>query len=35
MKVKHVKVTEVGPSDGFQSEKTILKTVDTVNIIND
>ena len=29
-----VKVTEVGPRDGFQSEKTVLKTEDKVDIIN-
>ena len=34
MTVKQVKVTEVGPRDGFQSEKTILKTEDKVDIIN-
>ncbi len=34
MKVKHVNVTEVGPRDGFQSEKTILRTEDKINIIN-
>ena len=34
MNVKHVKVTEVGPRDGFQSEKTVLKTDDKVDIIN-
>jgi len=34
MKVKHVNVTEVGPRDGFQSEKTILKTEDKIEIIN-
>ena len=34
MTVKQVKVTEVGPRDGFQSEKTVLKTEDKVDIIN-
>ena len=34
MKVKKVKITEVGPRDGFQSEKTILKTEDKIDIIN-
>ena len=34
MKNKNIKVTEVGPRDGFQSEKTILKTEDKVEIIN-
>ena len=34
MNVKQVKVTEVGPRDGFQSEKTVLKTEDKVDIIN-
>ena len=28
MNIKKVKVTEVGPRDGFQSEKTILNTED-------
>ena len=28
MDIKKVKVTEVGPRDGFQSEKTVLKTED-------
>ena len=35
MNIKNVKVTEVGPRDGFQSEKTVLKTEDKINIIND
>ena len=34
MENKKIKVTEVGPRDGFQSEKTILKTEDKVEIIN-
>ena len=34
MNIKEVKVTEVGPRDGFQSEKTILKTEDKIDIIN-
>ena len=34
MENKNIKVTEVGPRDGFQSEKTILKTEDKVEIIN-
>ena len=34
MDVKEVKITEVGPRDGFQSEKTILKTEDKIDIIN-
>jgi len=34
MKIKEVKVTEVGPRDGFQSEKIILKTEDKIEIIN-
>ena len=34
MKIKEVKVTEVGPRDGFQSEKNILKTEDKIEIIN-
>ena len=34
MKVKKVKITEVGPRDGFQSEKTILKTEDKIDVIN-
>ena len=34
MTIKQVKVTEVGPRDGFQSEKTVLKTEDKVDIIN-
>jgi hydroxymethylglutaryl-CoA lyase len=34
MNIKKVKVTEVGPRDGFQSEKTILKTEDKIEIIN-
>ena len=34
MNVKHVNVTEVGPRDGFQSEKTILRTEDKIKIIN-
>ena len=34
MNIKKVKVTEVGPRDGFQSEKTILKTEDKIDIIN-
>ena len=33
--IKKVKITEVGPRDGFQSEKTVLKTEDKINIIND
>ena len=33
MNIKEVKVTEVGPRDGFQSEKTILKTEDKIDII--
>ena len=35
MNIKNVKVTEVGPRDGFQSEKTILKTEDKISIINE
>ena len=35
MDFKNIKVTEVGPRDGFQSEKTVLKTVDKISIIND
>ena len=31
---KQVKVTEVGPRDGFQSEKTILNTDDKIDVIN-
>ena len=34
MNVTEVRVTEVGPRDGFQSEKTILKTEDKIDIIN-
>ena len=34
MNIKEVKVTEVGPRDGFQSEKTILKTEYKIDIIN-
>ena len=34
MKINKVKITEVGPRDGFQSEKTILKTEDKIDIIN-
>jgi hydroxymethylglutaryl-CoA lyase len=34
MDVKEVKITEVGPRDGFQSEKTVLKTEDKIDIIN-
>ena len=34
MNIKKVKVTEVGPRDGFQSEKTILKTEDKIDVIN-
>ena len=34
MKIKEVRVTEVGPRDGFQSEKTVLKTEDKIDIIN-
>ena len=34
MEVRNVKVTEVGPRDGFQSERTILNTKDKVEIIN-
>ncbi len=34
MNIKKVKVTEVGPRDGFQSEKTILNTDDKIDIIN-
>ena len=34
MNIREVKVTEVGPRDGFQSEKTILKTEDKIDIIN-
>ena len=30
MNIKKVKVTEVGPRDGFQSEKTILNTEDKI-----
>ena len=32
MEDKNVKVTEVGPRDGFQSEKKIIKTEDKVEI---
>ena len=35
MNITNAKVTEVGPRDGFQSEKTILKTEDKISIIND
>jgi hydroxymethylglutaryl-CoA lyase len=35
VEIKKVKITEVGPRDGFQSEKTVLKTEDKINIIND
>ena len=34
MKIKEVKITEVGPRDGFQSEKNILKTEDKIDVIN-
>ena len=34
MNIKKVKVTEVGPRDGFQSEKTILNTDDKIDVIN-
>ena len=34
MKVEQVKITEVGPRDGFQSESTILKTEDKIDVIN-
>ena len=34
MNIRKVKVTEVGPRDGFQSEKTILNTEDKIDIIN-
>ena len=34
MDIKEVKITEVGPRDGFQSEKTILKTEDKIDVIN-
>jgi len=34
MNIKEVRVTEVGPRDGFQSEKTVLKTEDKIDIIN-
>jgi len=34
MNIKKVKVTEVGPRDGFQSEKNILKTEDKIDVIN-
>ena len=34
MNVTEVRVTEVGPRDGFQSEKTILQTEDKIDIIN-
>ena len=34
MNIKEVKITEVGPRDGFQSEKTVLKTEDKIDIIN-
>lgn len=34
MDIKEVKITEVGPRDGFQSEKTVLKTEDKIDIIN-
>ena len=34
MNIKKVKVTEVGPRDGFQSEKTILNTEDKIDVIN-
>ena len=34
MDINKVKVTEVGPRDGFQSEKTILKTEDKIDVIN-
>ena len=34
IKIKKVKVTEVGPRDGFQSEKTILNTDDKIEVIN-
>ena len=34
MDINKVKVTEVGPRDGFQSEKTILKTEDKIDLIN-
>jgi hydroxymethylglutaryl-CoA lyase len=34
MNIKEVRVTEVGPRFGFQSEKTVLKTEDKIDIIN-
>lgn len=34
MNIKKVKITEVGPRDGFQSEKNILKTEDKIDVIN-
>ena len=34
MNIRKVKVTEVGPRDGFQSEKTILNTDDKIDVIN-
>ena len=34
MNIKEVMVTEVGPIDGFQSEKTVWKTEDKIDIIN-
>ena len=34
MNIKEVRVTEVGPRDGFQAEKTVLKTEDKIDIIN-
>ena len=34
MKVEKVKITEVGPRDGYQSERTILKTEDKIDVIN-
>ena len=34
MEVRNVKVTEVGPRDGFQSERTILNTEDKIEIVN-
>ena len=34
MNIKKVKVTEFGPRDGFQSEKTILNTDDKIDVIN-
>ena len=34
MNINEVKITEVGPRDGFQSEKTILKTEDKIDVIN-